>query len=78
MKGITKKEFNEFINIMWKRLKEGEKKYGTKFETANIAREMLFEATDLANYSLMLYLQSKKFQEKIKNKNDNRSTTNSK
>lgn len=56
---VTRKEFNEFTNEMWKRLKEGERKYGTKYEHANIVREMLSEATDLSNYSFLLYLQAK-------------------
>ena len=66
MEGITKKEFKEFTDVMWKRLKEGEKKYGTKFEVANIKKELLDEATDLSNYSFLLYLQAIKFNEKIK------------
>jgi len=61
IKGISEKEFEKFTNEMWKRLKEGEKKYGTSFKTKNIQKEMLAEAVDLSNYSFMLYLQAVKF-----------------
>jgi hypothetical protein len=60
MKGISKKEFDKFTKEMWKRLKMGEKKYGVKFQTAKIREEMLEEAVDLSNYSLMLYLKAKR------------------
>ena len=66
MKEITKKEFKKFTKEMWKKLKEGEKKYGAKFKTTNIKKEMLGEAVDLSNYSFMLYLQAIKFNKKIK------------
>jgi len=66
MKGITKKEFEAFTEEMWKRLKMGEKKYGTKYITTNIKKEMLEEAVDLSNYSLLLYLQAIKFNKKLK------------
>jgi hypothetical protein len=66
MKGISKKEFNNFTNQMWKRLKLGEKKYGFKFRTANIKKEMLEEAVDLANYDFMLYLKAVKFNRRLK------------
>jgi hypothetical protein len=66
MRGITKKDFEVFTKEMWRRLKAGEKKYGTKFETANIKKEMLAEAVDLSNYSFMLYLQSIKYGKRIK------------
>lgn len=66
MKGINKKEFEEFTKEMWKRLKEGERKYGTTFKNSDLKKEMLSEATDLANYSFMLYLQAIKYNNKIK------------
>lgn len=61
IKGISKREFERFTNKMWKRLKMGEKKYGTKYKTDNISKEMLEEAVDLSNYSFMLYLKSKEY-----------------
>ena len=66
MKGITKKEFNDFTKEMWKRLKMGEKKYGCEFKIGDIKKAMLEEATDLSNYSFMLYLKGVKFNKKIK------------
>jgi hypothetical protein len=64
-KNITKKEFDKFTAVMWKRLKEGEKKYGNKFKVANIKKEILDEATDLSNYSFLLYLQATKFNKRV-------------
>ncbi len=64
MKGITKKEFDAFIEEMWKRLKKGEKKYGSEFIENNLAISMVEEATDLANYSFMLFLKANKFNKK--------------
>ena len=61
VKGISRKEFNAYVKEMWRKLKEGEKKYGMKFDTTNIKKEMLEEAVDLSNYSFMLYLQATKF-----------------
>lgn len=66
IKGITKKEFDKFTKEMWNRLKMGEKKYGTNFKTGDIKKAILEEATDLSNYSFMLYLQTTKFNKKIK------------
>jgi hypothetical protein len=66
MKGISRKDFDIFTKEMWKRLKMGEKKYGTQFINDNIKKAMIEEATDLSNYSLMLYLQATKFNKKIK------------
>jgi len=64
MKGITKKEFDAFIEEMWERLKKGEKKYGSEFIENNLAISMVEEATDLANYSFMLFLKANKFNKK--------------
>ncbi len=58
MKGISKKQFDKFTSEMWIRLKEGEKKYGTEYKNSIISQAMLEEATDLANYSFMIYLKS--------------------
>jgi len=65
MKGITRKEFDEFTDNMWQRLKMGEKKYGHKFKSADIKNEIKYEAVDLANYSFMLFLKAVKFSRKI-------------
>lgn len=64
MKGISKRDFESFTKKMWNRLKEGEKKYGCEYKESDIAKSMSEEAQDLANYSFMLYLKAKKFQQK--------------
>lgn len=56
-----KKSFNEFIKVMEKRINYGQKKYGDDYEEKDIKKEMLDEATDLANYAFLLYLKAKKF-----------------
>jgi len=56
---ISKKEFNKFTTEMWKRLKAGEKIYGDKYKSADIAKEMLEECSDISNYALLLYYQAK-------------------
>jgi len=66
MKGISKRDFDSFTKKMWERLKMGEKKYGSKFKNGDIKKEMKDEAVDLCNYAFMLYLQSTKFNKKIK------------
>lgn len=71
IKGINKEEFDKFTNTMWTRLKMGEQKYGVKFETANIAKEMLDEGVDLANYALMLFLKAERFQKKVNGNTNN-------
>lgn len=65
MKGITKKQFKEFTDEMWKRLKAGEKKYGTEFEVGDLQKSILEEGTDLANYSFMMYLKTKQYNKRI-------------
>lgn len=67
IEGISREEFEKFTEEMWRRLKEGEKKYGTSFKKANIQNEMLAEAVDLSNYSFMLFLQATKFNKLIDN-----------
>jgi hypothetical protein len=68
-KGISKKEFDNFTKEMWKRLKEGEKKYGTEYKVGDLQKSILEEGTDLANYSFMMYLKTKQYNKKIKNQN---------
>jgi hypothetical protein len=63
---MNKKEFDRFTKIMWKRLVDGEKKYGIKYKTAIISQEMLCEAADLSNYSYLLYLKAKKYTKRKK------------
>ena len=66
MKGIKKKEFNEFTKEMWKRLKEGERKYGCQYSTGDLKKSILEEGVDLSNYSFMMYLKTKKYNKRIK------------
>ena len=68
-KGISRKEFDKFTEEMWKRLKEGEKKYGTEYQVGDLQKSILEEGTDLANYSFMMYLKTKQYNKKIKNQN---------
>jgi hypothetical protein len=63
---VNKKEFDKFTRKMWKRLKEGEKKYGKKYKIVNIKNEILDEACDLSNYSYLLFLKVNEFNKKIK------------
>jgi len=67
MEGISKEEFEKFTQEMWKRLKVGEKKYGCQYDTGDLAMSMIEEATDLANYSFMMYLKAIKFYKRVKN-----------
>ncbi len=69
IKGISRKEFDKFTEEMWKRLKEGEKKYGTEYQVGDIQRSILEEGTDLSNYAFLLYLKTKQYNKKIKNQN---------
>lgn len=57
---VSRKEFDTYVEEMWIRLKEGERKYGNKYKSTNIVREMLAESVDLSNYSFLLYLQAKR------------------
>lgn len=64
--GVTKEEFNEFTKEMWKRLKMGEKKYGEEYKTGDLQKSILEEGVDLSNYSFMMYLKTKEYNNKIK------------
>lgn len=64
-KGISKKEFDNFTKEMWKRLKEGEKKYGTEYKVCDIEQSIIEEATDLSNYAFLLFLRTKEYNKKI-------------
>ena len=64
IKGISKESFNKFTNEMWKRLKMGEKKYGTEYLTADIKKELIEELEDASNYIFMLYLKLLKINKK--------------
>jgi len=66
LKGISKKDFDNFTKEMWKRLKMGEKKYGCNYKVGDLQKSILEEGTDLANYSFMLYLKTKKYNRKFK------------
>lgn len=61
VKGIKKSYFDLFTKDMWKKLKEGEKKYGTSFKTDNLVEELKSEAIDICNYAYMLYLKAARY-----------------
>lgn len=59
LNSITREEFNNYCREMWKKLKEGEKKYGTNYKVMNIQKELTDELVDVANYSFMVWLRVK-------------------
>ncbi len=66
MKKIKRKEFDNFTNDMWKRLKRGEEKYGSSFVTDDIKKELSEELKDVANYAFMLWLKVLKINKRYK------------
>lgn len=57
---ITKKEFDKFCKIMWQRIEMGQRKYGDKYLTTEIRKELEDELVDVANYAFMWNLKLKK------------------
>lgn len=66
MKKKMHSEFNKFVNLMEERMNYGQMKYGDDYKEKDIQKELLDEATDLANYAFLLYLKAKRFNEKCR------------
>lgn len=62
---IDKKDFDEFTETMWERLKKGESEYGNTFMERNLKKEITEELYDVANYAFMFAIKVKNLGKKI-------------